>query len=401
MAWSRVRAVVERLNTHPRSRDALAAVAYLLLGIVLLQFGVYGMWGTAAAILPSGLWGAESAFLVLLVLMSALATARSTRPLLVLGAGVALVVADLLIGSSLGVILVFADFVYCAFRYGSDRGVRVVLTGIIAACAVAAASMLLWPPADVRAVAPVLQLALIVLIAAQWGWNVRSERQRTRAAMAQDHLQATQRLRQQIAHELHDLVANQIAVAGLNVEAARLRVAQMTEVSAEIDESLAQAARGTDEAHSQLRRLIAVLTTVEDLGQEPAPALRDGQLDDLVPVGRALVRSGIGVDEVFDRAPRTVGIVMRVLRELVINAVKHGQGDVLLTATDDGGAVRVQVSNRIADGDPVAPPHGAGSGIGITGAALLLNGLDAHLESAATGDGQWRATITLPEELHV
>ncbi|MFV4914054.1 histidine kinase [Microbacterium lacticum] len=399
MAWSRLRAVVEGLNTHPRSRDALAAVAYLLFGILLLHFGVYGIWGPATAMPSSGLWSAETAFLVLLILMSALATARSTHPFLVLGVGVPLLAADLIIGSSLGVVLLFADFVYCAFRYGGDRGVRVVLAAIIASCAITTLALLLWPSVDAGAVTLAMQLALIVLIAALWGWNVRSERQRTRAAMTDDHRQATQRLRQEIAHDLHDLVANQIAVAGLNIEAARLRIAQMSEPSDEIDESLAQSALGTDEAHSQLRRLIAVLTTVDDLSPEMATVPGDGQLDTLVPVGRALVRRGAGVHEILDRAPRAAGIMMRVLRELVINAVKHGEGDVILTTkADDSGGVRVQVTNRILAPDRVTPSARAGSGIGITGAALLLNGIDGHLESAATSDGPWHATITIRKE---
>ncbi|MGY1552207.1 sensor histidine kinase [Microbacterium sp. A588] len=397
MLWSRLAWGIHQVNARPRTRDTIVAVAYLVLGLLLLQFGGYGIWAALLSFPAMGPWSTGSGFLLLLILMSALAVLRSSRPFLVLVLGTPLAAFDFFLGGSLGVVLLFADFVYCAFRYGGDRGVRTLLVTIVGTIAATALTLLFWPGVSVQVVTVVLQWALIVLIGALWGWNVRSERQRTRTVMSAEHRQATQQLRQKIAHDLHDLVANQIAVAGLNIEAARLRLGQMTEISAEAEESLTQAAHGTDEAHRQLRRLIAVLTTVDDLADETAP-LSIQHIDDLVPIGRTLVREGADLDVALTASPRSAGVAMRAIHELVVNAVKHGEGDIVLrTRAGESGPVTVQIENRIAS--PGASRTAiAGSGIGISGATLLLGGIGASVESAPTGDGCWRAGLALKEE---
>src|SRR5690606_14696825 len=106
------------LNAHPRARDGMVASAWLILGLALLQFGGFRLW-SIAAVLPT----AGSAFLVLLLAMTGLSTQRSSRPFLALGAGVILTVVDMLFGGSVGVILIFTDLLYAAFKYGSSRGV--------------------------------------------------------------------------------------------------------------------------------------------------------------------------------------------------------------------------------------------------------------------------------------
>lgn len=386
MLWSRLASFVDAVTARPRTRDAIAAVGYLILGIVLLQFGGYGIRGAGLAIPESGLWSAESGFLVLLALMAALALLRSSRPFLALMLAVPVVAADLALGSSIGVVLVFADLVYCAFRYGGDRGVRVLIVVIAAAVAVTTLALILWPGVPTRVVTVALQWMLIVLVGALWGWNVRSERQRTRAGADEEHRRATGRMRQRIAHDLHDLVANQIAVAGLNIEAARLRTRERT-----TDETLALAVQGTEEAQKQLRRLIAVLSTVDDLADDRAsPAL--GDLDTLVPTGRELVYDGAALEAALASAPHAAGIAMRAIHELVANAVKHGSGDVELRTHDDDGRAVVLIGNAVS-----VRGSSAGSGIGIPGATLLLDGIGGELVSALVDDGRWQARVTLPK----
>ncbi|WP_298040995.1 histidine kinase [uncultured Microbacterium sp.] len=391
MLRSHLTSLIAQVNARPRTRDAILAAVYLVIGFVLLQFGGYGMWATGLAIPATGLWSAESGFLVLLLLMSALALLRSSRPVLVVALAAPLAAADLLLGSSIGVVLLFADFVYCAFRYSSDRSVRLLLAVIAAVIAITAVVLIVLPGVSVRVVTISLQWALIVLIGALWGWNVRSERQRTRAEMDSEHRRATRLLRQRIAHDLHDLVANQIAVAGLNIEATRL-----LDIGDDVEAGLARAAAGTDEAHRQLRRLIAVLTTVDDLAEETAqPAL--GDLAARVPTGRALIPEGADLDAALEALPRSAGIAMRAVQELLTNAVKHGRGDIVLRTTTEMDEVIVEIENSIAARDSVL-----GSGIGIPGAALLLDSIQATLASEPIDESRWRARMTLiREDAHV
>lgn len=383
------------LNTHPRNRDAIVAGMWLVLGLAFLQFRAYPLWGATAVWTTSG-----SVFLWTLLVLAVLATQRSTRPLLVLSAGVVVIAVDIAFGGSLGAVLVFTDLIYAAFKYGSDRAVRAMIWVFVAVAAVTALAIVVWPPDDWRVSLLFAQWGAIVLISATWGWNVRSERLRTRAAMAAEHSQAVQRLRRKIAHDLHDLVANQIAGTGLHVEAAKLHVGHLPAPDPEILRSLDRAANSATEADRQLRRMIAILSAVEDLEEPTTLPTRElvdtavSELDIGVPAPRTLVWAGSGREGLRTRLAAeptpTVQVCLRVLRELVANAVKHGQGDVEVRVAAEPN-FSLTVTNAIASG----PRAARGSGIGISGAALLLEGTGAALEAGATDEKRWRATLVL------
>src|SRR5690625_2251971 len=383
------------LNANPRNRDAIVAGMWLVLGLAFLQFEAYPLWGATAVWTTSG-----SVFLWTLLALAVLATQRSTRPLLVLSAGVVVIAVDIAFGGSLGAVLVFTDLIYAAFKYGSDRAVRATIWAFVAVAAVTTLAVVVWPPDDWRISLLFAQWGAIVLISATWGWNVRSERLRTRAAMAAEHSQAVQRLRRKIAHDLHDLVANQIAGAGLHVEAAKLHVGRLPAPAPEVVRSLEQAAHSATAADRQLRRMIAVLSAVEDLEEPTALPTRElinaalSELDMRVPAPRALVWAGNGSEGLRTRLAAeptpTVQVCLRVLQELIANAVKHGQGDVEVHVAAEPSLL-LTVTNAIASG----PRTTRSSGIGISGAALLLEGTGAVLQSGATDEKRWRATLSL------
>lgn len=382
----------EQLNAQPRTRDALVAATHLLIGLALLQFGAIRLWSQVAVFDTSGL-----AFLLTLLGMVTISTQRSTRPFTALAIGAPVVVLDTLFGGSLGVALVCFDLVYCAVKYGSDRGVRIAMWLAVGLAAATGIGLLLRPWG---AAVPLLavQWALILAVAGMWGWNVRTERLRTRALLAAQHASDTRELRQRIAHDLHDLVSNQIAVAGLHVEAARMRLEHVDGGTPEAMTSLDRASEGTEAAHRQLRRLITVLTTVDDLTDgtavDPATAIRE--LESLPPGDRNLVW-GDAAREALAGALATPpqersAVVLRVLRELLANAVKHGRGDIVVEAEHTDARFIATVVNDATQSRVQTPDRG----IGVTGAALLLTGIRGRLESGPDAVGeQWRATMTV------
>src|SRR5690625_7758980 len=97
------------LNANPRGRDALVAGMWLLLGLAFLQVGAYPLWGAAALWTTTG-----SVFLWTLLALVALATQRSTRPLLVLGPGALAIATDRACGGGVVAGPVAADRVYVA-----------------------------------------------------------------------------------------------------------------------------------------------------------------------------------------------------------------------------------------------------------------------------------------------
>lgn len=407
---------MERLTAHPTSRDAVVAAMWLLLGLASLQAGAYPLWSDIAVVTTSG-----GAFLLTLAGMVALATQRSRRPFTVLTLGIIVAGVDLLFGGSLGVVLILTDLIYAAVRYGSERRVRSALWAAVAVAVLLVAGLIVFRPEDNAVPVIIVQWGLIVAISGAWGWNVRSEQLRPRAAMVEQHTRVTRQLRHQIAHDLHDLVANQIAVAGLHVEAAKLLAGQASDDTAPLIRSLNQAKHGTDQAHRELRDLIAVLTAVDAL-DEPAPIHLQEELDELaqlLPADRSLVWIGDSAERMksaLDPQPDSrQRVVLRVLQELVANAAKHGVGDLTAQVTEREPDVAERESDvqrrqkvRLKPAEVIVtlcnasavPGHAAaGTGLGIRGAGLLLGGIGATL---ATEPGEpWQAILTIPTTLAI
>src|SRR5699024_12580193 len=122
------------------------------------------------------------------------------------------------------VVLLYLDVVYAAVKYGSSRALRFLFPFALILFVIAVTGFFIRGCLSSVYLKLLLQLVVLVVISISWGWNVRSERQRTRDAMAVEHAEKQQILQARIAHDLHDLVANHIAVAGLHIEAARLQL---------------------------------------------------------------------------------------------------------------------------------------------------------------------------------
>lgn len=383
-----------RLRAQPARRTALIALFWLAVGVALWAFGVRGLW-RHLALWPAPPW----AFLVTLGAIAPLVLLRTRRPFLGLALGTIITLVDTLMGASLGVVLVFTDLVYAAIKYGGDRGVR-ILTRVAGGLGLALVIALFGiVPRDPGLAVMLVQWALIVLVSGLWGWNVRAERARTRSELDARHADENRELRSRIAHDLHDLVANQIAVAGLHVEAAKLQSEKLAQEHGPLTQSLDRAKLGTDRAHRELRGLISVLTAVDATdGREPvrvAEALQ--QLGQLLPAGRAIRwedGAAARISEVLPPAQASrATIVLRVLQELVANAAQHGVGDLTVSAeTVAGRDLCVTLTNAVATGSAAERP---GGGLGVAGTSVLLASLGGALDSRDTHAG-WRATLTIP-----
>lgn len=83
--------------------------------------------------------------------------------------------------------------------------------------------------------------------------------------------------------------------------------------------------------------------------------------------------------------------MLRVLRELLANAAKHGAGDVTVELAAEH--TRISLTNEIARGSRTAP----GNGLGLRASAALLEMVGGRLESRReTDSATWIATVALP-----
>lgn len=362
-------------------RDVAVAVAWLVIGVLLILTGAFPLWSDVAVLPPSP----ASATLPLLALVG-LAAVRSRVSLLALGLAVPLVVFDVLHGGTAGAVLIFTDLIYASVKYSSDEGLR---WGVKVAAAIATAYLLalVFIPPRPAMYQVSMQWALIIAISAMWGWNVRSERARTRADLLLLHQEQKTELQHKIAHDLHDLVANHIAVAGLHIEAAKLLACAPASAPERLEETLAKAKTGTDHAHTELRNLISLLT--EQPADPTAAIAQAASVENLVPAGRCLTwtPNRDAVESLLDELdPLQAGILSRVLTEAITNAVKHGSGTIAVDVADDC----FTITNTVAESDGEV----IGSGTGLKSAQSLLETIGSGLVTARDG-GTWRTTITL------
>ncbi|MGO3147421.1 MAG: histidine kinase [Leucobacter sp.] len=380
------------MRESPAARDIGLAALWAVLGLVCFAFGAYPLWGSLV-VFDAAPW----VFILTLAGITAAATQRSKRPFVALTAGVVIAVIDVLCGGSLGVVIALTDLVYAAVKYGRDRFVRALFRFALMLVLATGVALALVRVTNLDLIVALVQWSLILLVSGLWGWNVRSEGKRMRGVLVEQHASETRLLRERIAHDLHDLVANHIAVAGLHVEAAKLQAAGG--LGGALTLSLDRAKHGTDSAHRELRSLIAVLTAVDEL-DSPAPLRLSVELEEiaaLLPGERTLLWSA-GTRDVItevlahDGDPRA-RVMLRGLRELIANAAKHGVGDVSVNATTEADLV-LFVRNTNAH-HAYSSDRDLGSGLGVGGTRLLLRGIGGELETYADGE-IWVAKLTLP-----
>jgi signal transduction histidine kinase len=222
-------------------------------------------------------------------------------------------------------------------------------------------------------------LAAFSALAAAVGDSVRNQREsvasalaRAEAAEASREEEARRRVaeeRLRIARELHDAVAHHVSV--INVQAG---------VAAHLVESDPPAARAglvhvrtaSQQVIDEMRAMVGLLRTdgSDQLVEPPTPGVTE------IPGLVAVMRSA-GLDVEFDDRvgerdlPTATGLTAyRVIQEALTNAGRYGTGTARVMLLEEGGTLRVEVSNSVAAGVGAAGTgHGpsSASGHGLIG----------------------------------
>lgn len=262
-----------------------------------------------------------------------------------------------------------------------------------------------WRPDPDLPYLAVLVLFLVLTSATVgWGMFVRSKRQlmlslrdRARRAETEARLRAeqAQRLaREDIAREMHDVLAHRLTLLSVHAGALEFRPDAPREDIARAAGVIRESAH---EALQDLREIIGVLRAgdSDDAGR-PQPTL--AALDTLAAESR---QAGMKItldQRVTDPAgaPASVGrTAYRIAQEGLTNARKHAPGtEVTVSVTGGPGeGLTVTVRNPAPEGDVPHVP-GAGQGlIGLTERATLAGGT---LEHGPAPDGGFEVRARLP-----
>ncbi|MFG2406465.1 sensor histidine kinase [Streptomyces brevispora] len=262
---------------------------------------------------------------------------------------------------------------------------------LIGAGALAAAPVqpYLRPDPSTSFLAATIVGALLILLVLSWGMVVRSRRQlvvtlreRARRAETEAGLRAeqAQRLaREDIAREMHDVLAHRLTLLSVHAGALEFRP---DAPPAEVARAAGVIRDSAHEALQDLREIIGVLRSPRDSeGDRPQPTLTT--LDALIAESRPAGMKVALVNHIADpeAAPAATGrTVYRIAQEGLTNARKHAPGTEV-TVTVSGGpgqGITVEVRNP-APTEPFERVPGSGQGlIGLTERATLAGGRLDH-----------------------
>jgi signal transduction histidine kinase len=198
--------------------------------------------------------------------------------------------------------------------------------------------------------------------------------------------------RLQIARELHDIVAHNLAL--INVQAG-VAAHVMDQHPEQAREAFANIKAASHTALQELRSLVRVLRDPTSGAPALAPTVGLDALDQLV----ASVRdAGIPVEiERIDRPadlPATVDLAAyRILQEALTNVVKHTDRAPVRIAIDRGDGV---LTIRVLNGPSASKGSSGGSGSGLAGMRERVAALGGSLDAGPLPNGGFRVQATLP-----
>lgn len=387
------------LTDHPRGWIGdLALTGFLLLTTVFPYFLVltYGYWGFSG-------WGQ---ILVGLTMVTPLAL-RSHFPMLMLAlVSVGGLFHLLLSDTPLPCLIVIPLVVYSVARWVDARVSRIAL---VIGGAASALGPMSWYKADTGwdinvAVLAVLVCLGMVLTPYVVGRRLReSERAKLQQANAeQERIQnllaerdqrarmAEISARQQIARELHDIVAHSVSVMVVQAEGGRALAAKKPEKAAEVLDTIATTGR---EALTEMRRIVGVLRSGSDEPEAYAP------MPGLGDIGEMVQRMGDRVELRVQGTPPPCGAatqltVYRVVQEALTNFLKHAgpQARAIVTLRYTGESISAEV---VDDGIGRASTSD-GMGNGLKGMAERVAAMGGVLEVGPRPAGGFGVRALVP-----
>ena len=184
--------------------------------------------------------------------------------------------------------------------------------------------------------------------------------------------------RRRVARDLHDGVAQELAF--ITTQARSLAAAGGSH-------ALTQLATAAERALDDSRRAIAALTRPVDepLGLALAQAAEE-------VAGRAGARVRLELAEGIHVDPPTREALLRIAREAVANAARHGRADVVTLELSNGDGLRL----RIADDGTGFDPAAGGRGFGIVGMRERVQALGGSFTLASKPGSGTEVEVVLP-----
>ncbi len=268
---------------------------------------------------------------------------------------------------------------YALFRWGAGREAAIGLSIILAACVVGIA-------ADFTGVLDAVLGAVFLLFPAALGASVRYRV----SSRLREIDQVKLRERQQLARELHDMVAHHVSAIAIQAQAGRTVAAGRPDAAVRALEVIEEAASRT---LAEMRTMVGVLRDGDEPDRAPQRGVADIERLASDPAHGPRVDVEL-TGELDALTPSVEAAMYRLAQEAITNATQHARHatriDVHVAGEDD--CVRLTVRD---DGD-VGSADRSRSGYGLVGMAERAALLGGTFE-AGPGPGKgWTVNAVLP-----
>ncbi|GAA3886643.1 histidine kinase [Saccharothrix violaceirubra] len=363
------------------ARDLLAVGAFLLFGTLVNITGLDS---------PSGR-GKLPPFEVreaLLVLACAAQTLRHRKVVVAFLLVLPIALADLALGQSTAVQVVFLDLLFLLTLNGPAKVSRFVLhavAGVTVAIAVVVAVLAGWR----LSIAAGLHAFSLLIVPVWWAANVREHRENAESIariVDLDRRAAVAGERTRIARDLHDVVAGHLSAIAIQSEAVLSAANRDPAVVRTVLESVRE---NSLDALAEMRAMIDVLRTDDEV--DPPATVRLAGLDRLVDSAAAA-----GTEVRLTRAdvsglPVAVDVAaFRIVQEALTNVLKHAPG-ARTTAEVGRQSRRLVVIVR----NEVRPGTTPGRGTGLVGMAERAGAVGGTCTAGRDGV-EWVVRAELP-----
>jgi signal transduction histidine kinase len=169
-------------------------------------------------------------------------------------------------------------------------------------------------------------------------------RDRARAAVLEE--------RRRMARDLHDGLAQELSFIAMQSKSL---------AGPDDDPSMTQIAVAADRALDESRRAIAALTRPLD---EPLAVVLADVAEEVA--GRVGLELDLNLSADVDVSPQTRESLLRIVREAVTNAARHGKATVVRIELSDGGGIRLRISDNGTGFDPEHTQPSEVGGFGLT-----------------------------------
>ncbi len=198
------------------------------------------------------------------------------------------------------------------------------------------------------------------------------------------------RERTRLAVELHDSIVQNLAGVIMELETAKRMIVGVND---EPLEHLRRAERAMRSCHADLRNCLWDLRSEALESDDMEQAIRTTLLPHLKGT-TADVRFNVPRAALSDN---TAYAILRIIRELTLNAIKHGGAKhVKIAGAAEESVLRVSVRDDGAGFDPDAVPGVTEGHFGLDGIRQRVRSFSGTFEMTRSAEGGMRAVVTIP-----